>query len=74
MHHNDNWSPQIRELRRRLMRAAVAALSVASVVLTIAWISLLIYLVHAAAISTAPFLAMIVSDASHFLRWVRSRT
>ena len=74
MHHNDNWSPQIRDIRRRLMRATVAALSVASVVLTIAWISLLIYLVQAAAVSTVPLLTTIASDASHFLRWVWSWT
>ena len=74
MHHNDNWSPWALAFRRSLMRAAVAVLSVASVVLMAAWIILLIYLVHAAAVSTVPFLVTIASDASHFLRWVWSWT
>ena len=73
MHHNDNWSPRALAFRRSLMRAAVAVLSMISVVLMAAWIGLLVYVVHAAAVSTAPFLATTVSGASHLLQWIWSQ-
>ena len=73
MYHNDNWSPRALAFRRLLVRAAVAVLSVASVVLMAAWIGLLVYVVHAAAVSTAPLLATTVSAASQLLQWIWSQ-
>ena len=73
MHHNDNWSPWALAFRRSLMRVAVAVLSMVSVVLMVAWISLLVYTVHAAAVTTAPVLVTIVSRASQIVQWICSQ-
>ena len=73
MHHNDNWSPWALAFRRSLMRAAVAVLSVASVVLMAAWISFLVYVVHVAAVTTAPVLTTIASRAFQVVQWIWSQ-
>ena len=73
MHHNDNWSPQVRAFRRLLMRAAMAVLSVVSVVVIAAWIGLIIYVVHAAAASTAPVLMTIAWSAFQAVQWIWSQ-
>ena len=73
MHHNDNRSPWALAFRRSLMRAAVALLSVASAALMVAWIGVLVYVVHAAALSTAPVLTTLASHASQLLQWIWSQ-
>ena len=55
------------------MRVSVAVLSIVSVVLMVAWISLLVYTVHAAAVTTAPVLVTIVSRASQIVQWIWSQ-
>ena len=73
MHHNDNWPPQIRALRCWLMRMIVASASTATAALMIAWVGLLVYVVHAAAVATMPVLSGVPQAAGYILQWILSR-
>ena len=72
MHHNDNWSPQMRAVRGWFARLVTVSAVIFVALLTAGWIGLIAYYLHVAVVN----MALCLVDAKHyvvqFLLWIWS--